>query len=79
MSNSTQEPESPTPAEPEGGIAITDDMLPEDLQPTDDNPLAQAPDTDGRDGVGGLPDSDGDASRAGSGAADLPDMGTPAP
>jgi hypothetical protein len=78
MSNSTQEPDSPTPAEP-GGIGITDDMLPEDLQPTDDNPLAQAPDTGGRDGGGGLPDSGGDASRAGSGAADLPDMGTPGP
>ena len=37
----------------DGGVGIADEQLPEDLQPTDDNPLAQPPSEDD-DGDGGL-------------------------
>jgi hypothetical protein len=49
------EPKPDTPAEsteqqqPEAGVGISDDQLPEDLQPTDDNPLAKPLDEDGDD------------------------------
>lgn len=36
-------------ASPTDGEGITDDQLPEDLQPTDDNPLAQPPGEDDED------------------------------
>lgn len=36
---------APEPVESEGGV-IGDDRLPEDLRPTEDNPLAQPPDDD---------------------------------
>jgi hypothetical protein len=42
MSTSPREGKDPT--EPDDPGAITDDLLPEDLRPTDDNPLAQVPD-----------------------------------
>jgi hypothetical protein len=44
MTTSTDEPDPKPDAEPGG---ISDDQLPEDLQPTDDNPLAQNPDEGG--------------------------------
>ena len=44
---------APTEQSGDGGSAatgeITDDKLPEDLQPTDDNPLAQPPSDDDED------------------------------
>ena len=72
MSESSNEPERETP---EVGL-IADEELPEDLQPTDDNPLAKDPsDTDDAD------DSTNDAG-AGSGerkVEGMPDMGEPGP
>jgi hypothetical protein len=60
---------------PEVGL-IGDEDLPEDLQPTDDNPLAQDPaETD--------ESQEGDASESGPGPSgeprveDMPDMGDP--
>lgn len=55
MSETTQEPDPP-----EVGL-IADEDLPEDLQPTDDNPLAQDPEEQGGDDqqpekVEGMPD-----------------------
>ena len=44
MTNSADEPDPKPDTEPGG---ISDDQLPEDLQPTDDNPLAQNPDERG--------------------------------
>jgi hypothetical protein len=38
-------------SEDSGDVGISDDQLPEDLQPTDDNPLAKAP-SDDEDGDG---------------------------
>ena len=56
---------------PEVGL-IPDEELPEDLQPTDDNPLAQDPseaeDDDGGDSPSGERKVEG-----------MPDMGEPAP
>ena len=54
---------------PEVGL-ISDEELPEDLQPTDDNPLAKDPsDTD-----------DGDGGRSGEKKVEgMPDMGEPGP
>jgi hypothetical protein len=47
MSTSSNEPdESTEPASPDDSPGISDDQLPEDLQPTDDNPLAKNPDED---------------------------------
>jgi len=41
----------------DGGVGISDEQLPEDLQPTDDNPLAQPPDDDeGDEGLSLGPD-----------------------
>lgn len=51
MSESTPENRPASPEPPEPG-EVTDEMLPEDLRPTDDNPLAQAPSDD--DDEGGL-------------------------
>ena len=42
-----------TPDDAAEGEGITDEQLPEDLRPTDDNPLAKAPD-DGDDEDEGL-------------------------
>ncbi len=50
-----------------GEIGIRDEDLPEDLQPTDDNPLAQNPD-DQQD------DEDADPSKTVEG---IPDLGNP--
>ena len=58
MSESSNENETP-----EVGL-IPDEDLPEDLQPTDDNPLAKAPSETEDDADNGEPTSD-----------DLPDMG----
>ena len=35
--------------EDESSVGISDEQLPEDLQPTDDNPLAQPPSDDDED------------------------------
>ena len=63
-----QDPEQSKDQEtPEVGL-IADEDLPEDLQPTDDNPLAQDPDQ-------------GDGDEAGEGADEkaegMPDIGNP--
>jgi hypothetical protein len=42
--NESEQDAGPNPVN--GARDITDDQLPEDLRPTDDNPLAQAPDED---------------------------------
>lgn len=67
--NSTEAPRET----PEVGL-IADDDLPEDLQPTDDNPLAQDP--DGSEGPPGQGDGPGDASQAS--VDGLPDVTEPA-
>ncbi len=41
-------------AEGTEAVAISDDQLPEDLQPTDDNPLAKAPSDDEDDDEKGI-------------------------
>jgi hypothetical protein len=46
--NGTDQDAGPSPVT--GERDITDDQLPEDLRPTDDNPLAQEPDEDDADG-----------------------------
>lgn len=62
MSESSNENETP-----EVGL-IPDEDLPEDLQPTDDNPLAKDPSDTDDDADSGEPTSD-----------DLPDLGAPGP
>jgi hypothetical protein len=57
--------ESSNEREP-GDVGIRDEDLPEDLQPTDDNPLAQNPD-DQKDDDGTLEKVEG-----------MPDLGDPA-
>ena len=69
MSESSNEHETP-----DVGV-IADEELPEDLQPTDDNPLAKDPDDS--DGSGDAGDG---AGPSGEKKADgLPDMGEPGP
>jgi hypothetical protein len=60
---------SETSNEDEVGL-IRDEDLPEDLQPTDDNPLAQDPDESGAD------DDEAAESKKVEG---MPDMGDPGP
>ena len=66
------------PGTPEVGL-IADDELPEDLQPTDDNPLAQDTSDSPSDGGG----RDGDATNASRSAEPevegMPDMDEPGP
>ena len=63
-----QDPEQSKDREtPEVGL-IADEDLPEDLQPTDDNPLAQDPDQDDGDEAGEGADEK---------AAGMPDIGNP--
>jgi len=63
-----QDPEQSKDREtPEVGL-IADEDLPEDLQPTDDNPLAQDPDQDDGDEAGEGADEN---------AAGMPDIGNP--
>ena len=57
--------ESSNEREP-GEVGIRDEDLPEDLQPTDDNPLAQNPDDQKDDDEGGTAKVEG-----------MPDMGDP--
>jgi hypothetical protein len=52
--------------------AVTDDQLPEDLQPTDDNPLAKDPSETEEEDDGAGPG--GDTKVEG-----MPDMGEPGP
>ncbi len=56
---------------PEVGL-ISDEELPEDLQPGDDNPLAKDPDADDDSGGDGEGSSSGDQKVEG-----MPDMGEP--
>src|SRR3954463_433095 len=61
--------------EPDGPLTVTDDELPEDLQPSEDNPLAQPAGDDVPDDVlkdtSGRPGGDSkDASQGGGGASD---------
>jgi hypothetical protein len=60
--------ESSNEREP-GEVGIRDEDLPEDLQPTDDNPLAQNPD----DQKGAEDQADAETKVEG-----MPDMGNPA-
>lgn len=56
------------PDEPETGL-IADEQLPEDLRPTDDNPLAKNP---------GEEDDEGeDTGMSGPNVEGMPDMGSP--
>jgi hypothetical protein len=64
MSENSPEPRE----EPEVGL-IADEDLPEDLQPTDDNPLAQDPDQQD--------DSDDGSSKDAEKVDGMPDMGEP--
>ena len=52
----------------EGPLSVTDDQLPEDLRPSEDNPLAEPADDDVPDDV--LKDTAG-GSDGGSGAAEM--------
>jgi hypothetical protein len=52
--------------------AVTDDQLPEDLQPTDDNPLAKDPGEDDEDGAG-------DTAAGSPKVEGMPDLGNPGP
>ncbi len=54
---------------PEKGL-ISDEELPEDLRPTDDNPLAKDPDDEGESSQGG-------PSAAAEKVEGVPDMGDP--
>lgn len=71
MSNSSDEQQSgDTSSNASGtGEGITDDKLPEDLRPTDDNPLAKP--------MGEDEDEDEDSEGGTSPSADLPDAGSP--
>jgi hypothetical protein len=67
------------PSERDGAMSIGDDRLPEDLRPSDDNPLAQPADDDVPDDLltqdGGSESSGGgseDASPTGEGGAEAP-------
>jgi hypothetical protein len=51
-----------------GEIGIRDEDLPEDLQPTDDNPLAQSPDQQ---------EDDGDEADPSEKVEGMPDVGNP--
>ncbi len=66
MSESSNENETP-----EVGL-IPDEDLPEDLQPTDDNPLAKDP-SETED------DDSGDETASGPKVEGMPDMGEPGP
>jgi hypothetical protein len=44
-----------TAPEDQRGGAVTDEQLPEDLRPTDDNPLAKNPQQEGEDTTVGQP------------------------
>ena len=66
MSESSNENETP-----DVGL-IADEELPEDLQPTDDNPLAKDPSETEDDGSGDSPSGEQKVD-------DLPDMGEPGP
>ena len=64
--NQSSEQSSNTSGEAGEDVGISDDQLPEDLQPTDDNPLAKPPSDDDEDsGMSLNPD---DADGAGMGA-----------
>jgi hypothetical protein len=65
MSENSNERETP-----DVGL-VPDEDLPEDLQPTDDNPLAQAPSETGDEG------GDGDGPSGDQKVDGLPDMGEP--
>lgn len=51
--NDTSQPEGDNPAKDAEAGEVTDEMLPEDVRPSDDNPLAKPLDEDD-DGEGGL-------------------------
>ena len=61
-------------AEQDGPLSVSDDQLPEDLQPSEDNPLAQPADDDVPDDV--LQD---DAGGSGGGSQDAEPGGDDAP
>jgi hypothetical protein len=51
--DSSRTDDDTSPADTDDEVGISDDQLPEDLQPTDDNPLAKPPsDDDDDDGKG---------------------------
>lgn len=60
---SSEDPETAGQAEntetpPDGRGGISDDQLPEDLRPSDDNPLAKGPGEDDDDDEGGQPEGE---------------------
>jgi hypothetical protein len=72
---SEQSSEGGQTGERDGSLSVSDDELPEDLRPEEDNPLAQPADDDVPDDIlmdtaGG---SDGDSGDAAQGGGDAPD------
>jgi hypothetical protein len=61
------------PTSPDDGPGISDDQLPEDLRPTDDNPLAKDPGEESDTAHGGTSPEDAEI------APPAPDGGQPAP
>ncbi len=72
MTDDEKNPSSAQSSEPSGSseegadVGISDDQLPDDLQPTDDNPLAKPPSDDDEDS--GMSLNPNDADGAGMGA-----------
>jgi hypothetical protein len=71
----TEQPSEGEGTEQDGPLSVSDDELPEDLQPSEDNPLAQPAGDDVPDDVlkdtSGRPGGDSkDASQGGGGASD---------
>ena len=64
----TGDPEESSPS-PSSVGSISDEQLPEDLRPTDDNPLAKNPDENGDEAPGLTPDIGGGV---GTSVADTP-------
>lgn len=62
---------SETSDEQDKGPGITDDQLPEDVRPSDDNPLAKGPGEDGEEG------EPGGTGLTGEKLDGMPDMGQP--
>jgi hypothetical protein len=61
---SDQQPENGDESNPDDGEGVSDDQLPEDLQPAEDNPLARHPDQTGDDDDQIGADREGDAETA---------------
>jgi hypothetical protein len=62
MSETTSENPSDDESGDDSVVGISDDQLPEDLQPTDDNPLAKPPSDEDDEDAGMSLDADGPAA-----------------